>query len=296
MAQWSTSGPPVKWSTESMIRVQKRRKMTVVQKNLEMQRRHILEEKLRNLETWLIQLGYAESTIKHARFSINQFFEWLLEKEIELEKINPKQLQNYNKHLHEHPSVTGKILKRGTIKSHLSSLKLLDNYYQKQEGKKILTTDLKLEKELPIEREILTMKEIIKLYSEIESDHEGQRDKVILGLYYGCGLRLREGINLELDHIDFKNQIIEITKSKTKINRYIPMSQRIIKDIKSYITYTRKYVVTDNREKSLLINHLTGKQIKGSIIRKRIKTLLTKANIEKNVTTHNLRHSIGSHC
>ncbi|MCP3659691.1 MAG: hypothetical protein GY830_04960, partial [Bacteroidetes bacterium] len=44
-----------------------------------MQRRAILEEKLRNLETWLIQLGYAQSTINQATRNITIFFNWLKE-------------------------------------------------------------------------------------------------------------------------------------------------------------------------------------------------------------------------
>ncbi|MCP4482216.1 MAG: tyrosine-type recombinase/integrase [bacterium] len=260
-----------------------------------MQGTPILEEKLRNLKTWLIQLGYAQSTINQTTRNITIFFSWLKENKLELEKLSPKELQNYNKYLHETPTKTGKILKRGTIKTHLSALKLLDNYYQKQEGKKLLTTDLKLEKELPIEREILTIHEINKLYKEIESNHQGQLDKVILGLFYGCGLRSREGLNLKVEDIDFKNKVLEIVKSKTKTNRYIPLSPRIIQDLKSYIYYTRKYIIRDIKEKSLLINHRTGKKLGSGTIRKRIKHLLNKANIEKKISTHNLRHSIGSH-
>ncbi|MCP3659460.1 MAG: tyrosine-type recombinase/integrase, partial [Bacteroidetes bacterium] len=261
----------------------------------EMQRRAILEEKLRNLETWLIQLGYAQSTINQATRNITIFFNWLKENKVELEKLSPKELQIYNRHLHESPSKTGKILRRGTIKTHLRSLKLLDNYYQKQEGKKLLTTDLKLDKELPIEIEILSISEIQKLYKEIESNREGQLDKVILGLFYGCGLRLREGLNLKLEEIDFKYKLLEIVKSKTKTNRYIPLNSRIIQDLKSYINHTRKYIIEDIQEKHLLINPKTGRKVGDETIRRRIKLLLSKANISKQISTHNLRHSIGSH-
>ncbi|MCP4482653.1 MAG: hypothetical protein GY817_07815, partial [bacterium] len=116
-----------------------------------MQERNFFTETLNKLEIFLTQLGYAESTINQTKRNIAIFFSWLKENKLELEKLSPKELQSYNKYLHETPTKTGKILKRGTIKTHLSALKLLDNYYQKQEGKKILTTDLKLEKELPIE-------------------------------------------------------------------------------------------------------------------------------------------------
>ncbi|MCP4481253.1 MAG: hypothetical protein GY817_00270, partial [bacterium] len=89
-----------------------------------MQGTPILEEKLGNLKTWLIQLGYAQSTINQTQRNITIFFSWLIENKLELEKLSPKELQSYNKYLHETPTKTGKILKRGTIKTHLSALKL----------------------------------------------------------------------------------------------------------------------------------------------------------------------------
>ncbi len=251
-----------------------------------MQERNFYQEEIAKMQDYLTRLGYASETIQGYINSLNYFFNWVCKTNFYL--INQETLECYNHHLHSRP------ISRKTIQSKLGIIKLYDQYLQKVENRKIITKPLEvLETEIERKPDILTQKEIKKLYLETEDTLKGYLERAILALYYGCGLRSKEGLRLELKDINYETNLIHIKPGKNYRNRFIPMSKRVKNDLLKYIKYCRKHLI--GVETNRLLINTAGIEMKKGYARKVIKRLSKSAGIEKSVTLHMLRHSIATH-
>jgi integrase/recombinase XerD len=64
------------------------------------------------------------------------------------------------------------------------------------------------------------------------------KHKLLIGLLYGCGLRCMEVRNIELKHMDFDRKLLHIVQSKGNKDRYVPLSEHLIRGVKKYIGST----------------------------------------------------------
>jgi len=62
------------------------------------------------------------------------------------------------------------------------------------------------------------------------------KHRLLIGLMYGCGLRCMEVRNIELKHLDFDRKLLHIGQSKGKKDRYVPLSNHLIRGLKSFIS------------------------------------------------------------
>ncbi|MFX9552130.1 tyrosine-type recombinase/integrase, partial [Acinetobacter baumannii] len=72
-------------------------------------------------------------------------------------------------------------------------------------------------------KSILTTVEVNKLYDAAKDDALGLRDKAILELYYGCGLRKSEGLSLNVSDILLEKELVYVSKGKGYKARYVPL-------------------------------------------------------------------------
>lgn len=120
------------------------------------------------------------------------------------------------------------------------------------------------------------------------------KHKLLIGLLYGCGLRCQEVRNLELKDIDFHRKLIHILQSKGNKDRYVPLSEHLIRGIKTYISA--------ERPKTYLFEgsgHPAGKDFDSRYSQRgvqwAVKTVAKQAGILKDVHTHILRHTYATH-
>lgn len=244
---------------------------------------------------WMQRIGYAMTTIEGYERQLQTFLEWLNSNHIkELNQINQTNLEAYNQFLHEKKNKQKKGgLSSCYIQSHINVIRLLSKYLELTGEQKIFTGNLVVEQGATTQRNILTQSEINQLYQATDESPNGLRDKAILSLYYGCGLRYSEGIRIEKKHIDYGKQLLYIVPGKNYKSRFIPMNERIIKDLQDYETYGKPYFTKEYSTGFLLGNN--GKAISSSVIGKRLNMLLDKIGIEKKICLHGLRHSIATH-
>ena len=114
-----------------------------------------------------------------------------------------------------------------------------------------------------------------------------------MAIYYGCGLRNSEGERIKLNHIHYEKSLLQVLPGKSYKGRYVPLSAGVAKDLKEYQKYSRPYLAIENQE--YLIIGKFGKFMKGSSMGNRIKQLVEKAGIQKQISLHGLRHSIATH-
>jgi integrase/recombinase XerD len=244
---------------------------------------------------WMQRIGYAMTTIGGYERQLQTFLEWLNANHIkELSEINQTNLEAYNQYLHQRKNRQKEGgLSSCYIQSHINVIRLLSRYLELAGEQKIFTGNLQVEQSPETQRNILSQAEIKQLYRATDETPNGLRDKAILSLYYGCGLRYSEGIRIEKKHIDYKKQLLYVMPGKNYRSRFIPMNERIIKDLQDYETYGKQYFTKEDSTGFLLGKN--GKAISSTTIGKRLKMLLDKAEIEKKICLHGLRHSIATH-
>lgn len=244
---------------------------------------------------WMQRIGYAMTTITGYERQLQTFLEWLNQNQIkELNQINQTNLEAYNQYLHEKKNKQKKGgLSSCYIQSHINVIRLLSKYLELTGEQKIFTGNLVVEQGATTQKNILTQSEIKQLYQATDETPNGLRDKAILSLYYGCGLRYSEGIRIEKKHIDYGKQLLYIVPGKNYRSRFIPMNERIIKDLQDYEMYGKQYFTKDESVYFLL--NQKGNQPSSSLVGKRLNQLIQKAGIEKKICLHGLRHSIATH-
>lgn len=189
---------------------------------------------------------------------------------------------------------TKKQLSNNHINKYIQALKLFSKYIR-ETGRSIVafTLDrLTEEKNKPV---WLTRNEIQQLYEAIPETLLGIRDKAMLAVYYGCGLRLNEGACLELHDIDSTKKVLHVRKGKHYKERFVPVAEKNFEEIKLYLETARKELLQGNQSTYFFIGANKGEPMNKQSLYIRIKALVRKAKIKKKVGTHTLRHSIATH-
>ena len=142
------------------------------------------------------------------------------------------------------------------------------------------------EKKLPV---ILSREEVWRMLQSAEL----LKHRLLIGLIYGCGLRCMEVRNIELKHLDFDRKLLHIVQSKGKKDRYVPLSNHIIRGIKTYISaeHPTIFLFTGNtKDAKGLDSRYSQRGVQWAI-----QSVCKKAGILKDVHTHTLRHSYATH-
>jgi len=258
---------------------------------------------IEGFERWLVAMGYAESTIQGSVNYVRDFYLWLKVSSVtEINQIDTRVVRAYYGHLQKRKHKRGSgSLSDNYINSNINALKRFSRYLQ-ESGKGNLEIDLQRRSITTKPRIILSQDEIHAMYrvcgkaSEVHSKLLGIRDRAILGVYYGCGLRRSEGIALNIADVQLKEKMIHVRKGKNYRERYVPMTERVADDLAEYILVAREHILgfKQIRHEALFLS-MQVKRLCGNQLIERVKMLARKAGIEKEVGLHILRHSIATH-
>ncbi|MFY0643898.1 MAG: site-specific tyrosine recombinase XerD [Bacteroidia bacterium] len=149
----------------------------------------------------------------------------------------------------------------------------------------------KLPKNLP---EVLSHEEVVLMISQLDlSSSGGERDKTCMLLLYSCGLRVSELINLKINDIHFDDGFIKVLGKGNK-ERLVPIGNQTLDQVKRYLSWRNELSkVSKDAEGVLILNQRGGKLSRTSLF-KLVKELASRAQIEKNVSPHTLRHSFAT--
>ena len=244
---------------------------------------------------WLGVLGYVPSSAVNLPRRIAEMFAWLEQNNInQLSAITRNHINTYYESLKTKKSnQTGELLKNNTLNGIIRNLKLF-NHYLEETNQGFLPIDLHYETKQEPEREILTKEEITALYNATDDSILGLRDRAILSVYYGCGLRSNEGVYLDTEDILLGKRLLYVRKGKQYKERYVPFVESQQTDFKLYLKEYRSQIVKNETEKAFLVNN-QGTRIGYSTLSKILKRLIERAGIEKTIGMHTLRHSIATH-
>lgn len=149
----------------------------------------------------------------------------------------------------------------------------------------------KLPKKLP---DTLSHQEVQDLITNIDvSEKNGHRNRAILELLYGCGLRVSELTSLQLSNIFREEEFIRIIGKGNK-ERFIPIHQKAIKEIELYEEGFRNHLNIKPKFEDILFLSQRGNQLSRVMIFNIVKKATEQAGIQKNVSPHTLRHSFAT--
>jgi site-specific recombinase XerD len=139
------------------------------------------------------------------------------------------------------------------------------------------------EKKLPV---VLSVEEVRQILSRVRR----WRYRVCLGTIYACGLRLQEGLHLQIGHIDGGRQLLHVCHGKGGKDRYVPLSQPVLEMLRQYWATHRDPVWI------FPSSHQTVKgPMDASGVQRAFHGALLDSSIQKHATVHTLRHSYATH-
>ncbi|MEM8501490.1 MAG: site-specific integrase [Pseudomonadota bacterium] len=179
---------------------------------------------------------------------------------------------------------------RGSVTIALCGIKF---FYEKTLKRKWGAFDLirpAKSKKLPV---VLSQEEVKRILGEIHR----QDYRTCLTTIYSCGLRLQEGLRLEVNQIDSERMMLHIRKGKGGKDRYVPLPENTCQLLRQYwVTHRHPKWLFPGRKR---LCETTGQDKTKPMNERGMQTALKKAvaeqGIQKAVSVHTLRHSYATH-
>jgi len=150
----------------------------------------------------------------------------------------------------------------------------------------------KIQRKLP---DTLGIDDVNKLINAIDvSKPEGARNKAILEVLYGCGLRVSELTELKLSNLYLEIEFIKVMGKGSK-ERLVPIGSSAAKALKIWIENIRVHVPVKKGEEDLVFLNRRGARLSRVYIFMVIKQLAELTGIKKTISPHTFRHSFATH-
>jgi integrase/recombinase XerD len=150
----------------------------------------------------------------------------------------------------------------------------------------------KLSRKLP---DVLNVMEINELVSAIDaSKPEGMRNKAMIEVLYGCGLRVTELISLRISDLYASQGYIKVTGKGNK-ERIIPIGATALKFIDIYLSQVRVHQPAKKGNEDYVFLNRLGTSLSRISVFTMIKTLAEQIGLKKSISPHTFRHSFATH-
>jgi len=150
----------------------------------------------------------------------------------------------------------------------------------------------KIQRKLP---DTLSYEDINKMIEAIDlSRPEGPRNKAILEVLYGCGLRVSELTELKLSNLYLDIEFIKVVGKGSK-ERLVPIGGSAIKALEIWIEQVRVHIPIKKGEEDMVFLNRNGSRLSRVYIFMVIKQLAEIVGLKKTISPHTFRHSFATH-
>ncbi len=236
---------------------------------------------------------YSRYTITSYRVDLSQFVDFLESSEVS-GQVNPEEVDtNHVKHFVETLFIHG--LNKKSIARKLSAIKSFFKYLNRNQiirnNPAQAVYSPKLDKNLPV---ILEEKHARKIMDLPPADQfNGIRDRAILELFYGCGIRLGELISLRMKQIYLQSNYIKVEGKRGK-ERLLPLGKYARDALRKYLSVRESEIKVFKNSDIVFVNK-KGKPLYPLAVQKMVKNYLSQVSEQEHLSPHVLRHTFATH-
>ena len=141
--------------------------------------------------------------------------------------------------------------------------------------------------------DVLSEEEVFRIMDGVDvSTWQGRRDRAVLEVLYGCGIRVSEAVGLKISCLYFNEGFVRVIGKGNK-ERIVPINETAVDCIAAYLDM-RPVPATAEADDVLFLNRF-GKQLSRQTIFKMIKRQALLADVRKEISPHTFRHSFATH-
>jgi integrase/recombinase XerC len=228
---------------------------------------------------------FSGHTHRAYQIDLGQYLEFLLDRKDgkDISKVKREDIRDF----------VGYLLKYGYERSSVArKLSSLKSFYKFLNRRKIVLINPvravktpKITKRLP---GFLTQYQTQKVLDISGNDEGSLRNRAIMEILYGAGLRASELVGLNIEDIDFYNEVI-LVKGKGGKERIVPLGSYAQKAVKEYL------VIRKDKNNPALFLNLQGKRLTTRSVQTIVKRLVSRVAEVSHTNPHTLRHSFATH-
>lgn len=233
--------------------------------------------------------NYSVHSITAYKQNIGEYLTFLNEQEFDVQSATHHQVRAYLASLME------KKLQARSINRCISSLKTFYKFLLREgilhDNPMLLVKMLKTPKNLP---EVIQAESIVQMLEAdniFEAGFEGQRDRIIIELLFGTGIRRAELLHVSENDIDFLQRTIRIFGKGSK-ERLVPITNTLAKSLNNYIQLKKDRQFENISDKLIVTN--TGADAYETLIYRTVTDRLALISSKQKRSPHILRHSIAT--
>ena len=228
-----------------------------------------------------VERGLSPNTVKAYTADIEGFYEFLRHRGVTLRDASSSDISDYI------ISVSDYLSKRSQARL-LSSLNSFFDYLvsegERKDNPSSAVDSPKLGKYLPV---VLSVEEVRAILKAAPNE----RDRAILEVLYGCGLRVSEVCSLKISEVYLKDMFVKVMGKGSK-ERLVPMAPSTASAIMDYLSVRPE---SDAGCEDVLFLNRFGRALSRVAVFQMVKSVALVAGVDKNLSPHTFRHSFATH-
>lgn len=228
-----------------------------------------------------VERGLSPNTVKAYTADIEGFYEFLRHRGVTLRDASSSDISDYI------ISVSDYLSKRSQARL-LSSFNSFFDYLvsegERKDNPSSAVDSPKLGKYLPV---VLSVEEVRAILKAAPNE----RDRAILEVLYGCGLRVSEVCSLKISEVYLKDMFVKVMGKGSK-ERLVPMAPSTASAIMDYLSVRPE---SDAGSEDVLFLNRFGRALSRVAVFKMVKSVALLAGVDKNLSPHTFRHSFATH-
>lgn len=252
------------------------------------------------VEHLMYERTVSEHTLRNYRIDLEQFYDHIAPEDLhgkrpslDIRQVDALVIRNYVASLQQHKK------KKASIARKLATLRSFFKYLCKENV--IDTNPAKLVSSPQVEKHLpnsLTLEEITRFLDMPDPDTAlGKRDRAIMELLYGAGLRVSELVNINLNDVDFTNCAVSV-KPKRRKERILPFGQPALAALEEYLAVRGQMLLQapeDLRDPLALFLNYQGTRITTRSVGRMIDKYIKDCVDLHHISPQSLRHSFATH-
>lgn len=244
----------------------------------------------KDYHTWLrLERGYSPNTVESYEMDLDKLYAYAQKHELDVVKMDFEQLEAFV--FEQFKSLRSEATQARVLAGVHSWYRfLLYKDYIEQDPSELLEGPKK-SKHLPT---VLSLEEVNAMMAAIDlSSNEGHRNRAMMEMLYGSGLRVSELVSLQLSKI-YLNEHYMLIEGKGSKQRLVPLSP-VAEEWFSYWMQERSTWPLKPEAKDIAFVNRYGRPMTRAMVFTIVRRLCEQAGITKTVSPHTLRHSFATH-